>query len=900
LQQHVGTNKHRHSVTAALQLDTDDIGRPIDVGRCPSSHEFLATWDDFGAGKVTRRDTKHRVDMVNSLNTAVVEISKEALQAATTICLMRDERLQRLLVRFSCCSADLTVTSGVLGLAKDFGTGHAAITAATEAMFGRLCNSDSELAKSIMQRVEILCVDAASDELLSGESMRGHAGEPLPACTPNLKVIARDAAHASRRFLTRLWKADDEIGNAMRVFVRTHPSITQRIHNSRVFTAWFREEVARDGGTFHNLRAAKHRFESYATPLMRICKQLPAVVRTAERIVIARGAGSDEGKDATTFLEQLTPRTALMLGMMADAADEMLMFTRLCDTETLDSAELHSQLETCIARATLLFCRGQCLSIPECHAARMQTLLGSNTVSFMVTRGRTSFPKCLGQPDDATVQSCLAVLSRWVGMLRVAAEAEFPNFSLLAAFSIFNVSTSVHADHEEDPLAVQRLAQVFDVSHAALMRDLKKWRPVAARHRKTMGVGNKEAWGIAMRKVTQSRSWARHDPDLPTALVVVLTRYLAWSASTSRIEQTFSSMDRTMQFRGHATEAFEESLLRLASAKADAGDGGQAIAKRAQALWSAQTDRRRHSTAGHVDHGVKRGPIAKSDATSVAKRRRAVGLAVASAASFAPAAASADGATQLPFKLQEELQFQNGKLMQHKVEALRNGCLLPAEIDEDLETAMHEHLTNVAKRAHDRATGADRKERLTGVHALDWDALKGCRAFVKPAGLDDAAAVSQACLQRGMTLTDDIAAADVFIVANATNPGERIRLLAGAKGLLVISAGRVLHDLGPFLQLEKAARLRRRIWATDAWQAKHPKLWAMIADMARMLHSKWVVALSLESFQAHAAKERTSKTECLLLDVAAGRDEQPAGAQPLGKESFLKAIFVVNRAASCL
>ena len=75
----------------------------------------------------------------------------------------------------------------------------------------------------------------------------------------------------------------------------------------------------------------------------------------------------------------------------------------------------------------------------------------------------------------------------------------------------------------------------------------------------------------------------------------------------------------------------------------------------------------------------------------------------------------------------------------------------------------------------------------------------------------------------------------------------------------------------------------------------------MITDMAGMRYSKWVVAPSLESFQAHAAKERTSKTECLLLDVGAGRDEQhPAGVQPLGKDSFLTAMFVVNRAASCL
>jgi hypothetical protein len=187
------------------------------------------------------------------------------------------------------------------------------------------------------------------------------------------------------------------------------------------------------------------------------------------------------------------------------------------------------------------------------------------------------------------------------------------------------------------------------------------------------------------------------------------------------------------------------------------------------------------------------------------------------------------------------------------------------------------------------------------VRSLDWDALKGRRAFVKPAGLDDAAgAVSQACLQRGMTLTDDIAAADVFIVANAISPSARIRLLAGAKGLLVMSAERVLHDRGPFLQLEKAVRLRRRLWATDAWQTKHAKLWAMVAAMARMRGSKWVVAPSLESFQAHALKRNTPKTECFLLDVAAGRDDDPAGVPPLGKDAFLTAIFVVNRAASCL
>ena len=53
---------------------------------------------------------------------------------------------------------------------------------------------------AVLNKVELLCVDAASDEVLSGERMRGRSGEPadVPTVTPNLKMIFRDGAHASR------------------------------------------------------------------------------------------------------------------------------------------------------------------------------------------------------------------------------------------------------------------------------------------------------------------------------------------------------------------------------------------------------------------------------------------------------------------------------------------------------------------------------------------------------------------------------------------------------------------------------------------------------------------------------------------------------------------------------
>jgi hypothetical protein len=255
---------------------------------------------------------------------------------------------------------------------------------------------------------------------------------------------------------------------------------------------------------------------------------------------------------------------------------------------------------------------------------------------------------------------------------------------------------------------------------------------------------------------------------------------------------------------------------------------------------------------------------------------------------------------QLPDNLQHELQFQKDKLMHHRVEALRNGCLLPEEVSKDLEVAMRDHMANIDKKAHTRATAADRRERLTGVQACDWDALKGSCAFVRSAGLDTEA-VSQACRQRGINLTHDMDSADVFIVADPIHPGERIRMLSGAKGLLLISARRVIHDLGPFLQLDRAMRLKRRLWATDAWQSKHPKLWAMIVSLARMRHSKWVLAPSLDNFQALVAKPKSVKSEFIFLDVTAGLLQPPDGVvDTYCKTSFLEAIFVVNREASCL
>ena len=478
---------------------------------------------------------------------------------------MRVESRQVMMLWFARCSPDLTLTTGVVEVAKDFGS--VAISTATTDLVTRICNGGQAMATAVLNKVELLCVDAAADEVLSGERMRGRSGEPadVPAVTPNLKVIFRDGAHASRRFLSRLWKADETINEVIDGVVKNRHSITQRIHNSLVFTSWFQQEVLRDGGAIKNLRAAKHRFESYAKPLSRIVLNFPALIRTSERIACERH-GQAEGHDAMAFLQRVSPKSVILLATLADAAIEVLTFTRQCDREDVDSADIPAHLNNMLTRIECLFIRGDCMVAGGCFAARMHECIRTTRIMYIVGGA----PRTLEEPSSVDAQCGLEVLTRWVGMVRDTAAAEFPNFIVLSAFQIFSLAAtpSSHMRARENIVAVERLAQVFGVCPAELEQDLVRWRPVAEQVRKDTLCGNKEAWSRAMQPLLQNRARQCQPRSCDArALITVLQRYVAWCVSTSGIESVFSASDRLMRTRGASTEQFEETMLRLVAAR---------------------------------------------------------------------------------------------------------------------------------------------------------------------------------------------------------------------------------------------------------------------------------------------------------------------------------------------
>ena len=86
--------------------------------------------------------------------------------------------------------------------------------------------------------------------------------------------------------------------------------IVQRARLSNLFTEWYAQEVQPDAQGVciktTQLGAAKHRFDSWQTPLTQCALPLPAVIRVAQKIRLFRGGG-DEGRDAARFLENLSP-----------------------------------------------------------------------------------------------------------------------------------------------------------------------------------------------------------------------------------------------------------------------------------------------------------------------------------------------------------------------------------------------------------------------------------------------------------------------------------------------------------------------------------------------------------------------------------------------------------------
>ena len=182
---------------------------------------------------------------------------------------------------------------------------------------------------------------------------------------PNQDIVTLDAAHASRRFLSRTFKLDDTMARILDDYILGSQSVTSIIANSPhltdIFTSCVKILSSEDSipGDAFNVGVAKHRFNSISKRLGRFVGKLCAIFQTAEKIRHLRH-GKEEARQAEQFLAKFSEEDYVMLAMMADAADEAYVFTAYCDDEEADTSLQADEVAIFVENCRFLFTDGQC------------------------------------------------------------------------------------------------------------------------------------------------------------------------------------------------------------------------------------------------------------------------------------------------------------------------------------------------------------------------------------------------------------------------------------------------------------------------------------------------------------------------------------------------------------
>lgn len=362
-----------------------------DTGSAPTADEFKYVWECTRRSRSVADDSEQRCNigafkarhMEFCLAESVRGIYRSHIRHAGSMTISQDGTEGRHCARFTASTRSLHTLHGILGLAVGFGSGAQAIVDATSGIFKKFCTPlhgapgkpsffnakllvDELLHGIIRATCHCWNSDAAGDEQRAGRL----AGQPSAASVkpllPHIAFVNRDVAHASRRVLRRPWYADAFLKETFDELVWNKTSPASMVQHSYLFKEWFNSAQDRmpnrSISKVRDLSLAKHRFDSSTTPMRRLLLTLPAMVHTLSRIVQER-KGKPEALHAERCLHLLTAERIFTLGLLCDASDEGVGFTRLLDDETTDVSALGSTIKGYIEKLQVLFVDGMAATV---------------------------------------------------------------------------------------------------------------------------------------------------------------------------------------------------------------------------------------------------------------------------------------------------------------------------------------------------------------------------------------------------------------------------------------------------------------------------------------------------------------------------------------------------------
>ena len=595
------------------------------------------------------------------------------------------------------CLDDLSVVSGCLGLRPVEGSADD-LTRVTKLLISEFCAPDlgvprnfcplaaskevspTKLEKTLLAKVTILVSDAAANELLSGEILRGKrvaasSSEAVP-WMPGVVVVGRDGAHASTRVLKRPFLHNPEINALMTEFITGGDSFGQKVFHSPLFSAWWKDAVQEEAGDPEyavgtSMAAAKHRFASHALPLGRVCRNIAAVLQVCHRIHAARGSGAAW---AEQILRNVTARKLFLLALAADAAHACLDFTRWADNESVDVGQLNDAVSELALNIRRLFNEEQAHRLPT-HAQAMKKQLDSGLT--VIAAGCIRELKL----SDSDYAYAYHVMQNWVGSAEAALDAEFPSWHLLSSFGVFNLSSRRKAGGCLTPVkaALAKLAAAFDLDPLKLEQQYVALLPVSEALHKEGRFTNRAAWTEALRRrsLRAKQGWE----ELRQTLVM----YATWSVSSSGVEQLFSKVKKSpIELSSASVDTDRRTAVVMGSIKGTATEERDLIAT-AQKYYCDLLRSGKSRAQGpekRLDKGAARATtkvVLKKGKKSEAAWHRRRRAAVAKSAELATPPRKMVVEADLPESAKKELDKQKAGALKRKAQAYLDGYLAKEE-----------------------------------------------------------------------------------------------------------------------------------------------------------------------------------------------------------------------------
>ena len=247
--------------------------------------------------------------------------------------------------------------------------------------------------------------------------------------------------------MLRPWKADPYLDDIHQRLVWNKVAMVNVIQHSYVIKGWYQDIQKEDEDPYitvqKDMGMAKHRFDSASKPTGNACLTMRSVNRTANKVWTERRT-EVPGQNALAHLTYVSGLDGMerlvQMGMLADASDEGLLFTRFHDKEGSETSLLLAQSTQYLCRIKVLFVDGKAL-----HMGMTKVMLDTiKDVLLWWAPGDvpTRIGDAAGIPADR-LHRCVRRMCSFVTLSTLVVETEYPDFDIMAAFGIFALSPTV-------------------------------------------------------------------------------------------------------------------------------------------------------------------------------------------------------------------------------------------------------------------------------------------------------------------------------------------------------------------------------------------------------------------------------------------------------------------------